>query len=207
LIRLAFLHTFGTWLVPDLIGSYRRAHPQAPFRLGQGVGPVITEALLDGQYDLILTSPRPEHPLISWRPLLTQPLRLAVPPDHHLAGRKRVRLEEVATDQFVTMQRDYWLRTTTDRLCAEAGFAPRIAFEGEGPESLLALVAAGLGVAIVPEPHGDSRSLPPHMAIIAKDASRVVGLAWHAERELTPSTELFHEFVIASYPRGRRTTD
>lgn len=68
-----------------------------------------------------------------------------VPDDHRLASRRRIRLAEAADETFVTLEPGYGLRRITDDLCAEAGFTPRVAFEGEEAETLRGLVAAGLG--------------------------------------------------------------
>ncbi|HET8980867.1 MAG TPA: LysR substrate-binding domain-containing protein, partial [Solirubrobacteraceae bacterium] len=127
-VRLAFLHTFGTWLVPELIRAYRADHPATRFRLSQDSAAVTLEGLLAGRHDLLVTSPRPQTPLVGWRRLFVEPLRLAVPPGHRLAGRRRVRLREVAGDAFIVLSPEHGLRALTDGLCERAGFVPQVAF-------------------------------------------------------------------------------
>jgi LysR family transcriptional activator of glutamate synthase operon len=188
-IRLAFLHTLGTWLVPELIGAFRAEHPDVRFRLSQGSAAGLAEEVFEGRADLLLTSPRP--PRLAWRALLDEPLRLFVPPGHRLERRRRVRLEEVGEDPFVVMRHEYGLRGTTDELLARAGVTPRIAFEGEDPETLRGLVAAGLGVALLPGHDGKG------LAVADAGASRTIGLAWHAERYRPPAVETFAGFVVA----------
>jgi len=189
-VRLAFLHTLGTWLVPELIRAHRAAHPEARFRLSQASAGALAEAVRDGRSDLLLTSPRPEG--LAWTALFEQPLRLVVPPDHRLATRRRIRLAELAGDEFVIMRPEYGLRGITDALFERAGFTPRVAFEGEDPETLRGLAAAGLGVALLP---GDG------IAVTDKGASRTIGLAWRPERYRPPAAEAFAEFVRRSYRR------
>jgi DNA-binding transcriptional LysR family regulator len=189
-VRLAFLHTLGTWLVPELIGDYRTRHPDTRFRLSQGGAGALVESVLAGRSDLLLSSP--EDPRLAWHALFDEPLRLVVPPDHRLAARRRVRLEEVADEPFVVMRPEYGLRGITDELLARAGVAPRIAFEGEDPETLRGLVRAGLGVALLA---GDG------IAIADKGASRTIGLAWHPERYRSPAVEAFADFVRCSSRR------
>ena len=191
-IRLAFLHTLGTWLVPELIRGHRAEHPAARFRLSQGSAAALAEAVRDGRSDLLLTSPRPEG--LAWTALFEQPLKLVLLPEHRLRARKRIRLEELAADQFVVMRPEYGLRGITDALFTRAGFAPRVAFEGEDPETLRGLAAAGLGVALLP---GDG------IAVADKGASRTIGLAWHPERYRPPAAEAFAGFVRCSYRRRR----
>lgn len=196
-VRLAFLHTFGTWLVPELIGAYRAEHPAVRFRLRQDSAAATRAGLLAGQHDLLLTSPRPDDPMIGWLELLTEPLRLAVPPSHRLAGRRRVRLREVAGDEFIALSPEHGLRALTDGLCERAGFAPRVAFEGEDVETLRGLVAAGLGIALLPGRPGAPES-PPLLAVGDPGAARVIGLAWHRHRYRSPAVLAFAQFVAAT---------
>jgi LysR family transcriptional activator of glutamate synthase operon len=202
-VRLAFLHTLGTWLIPELIGGYRAAHPAVRFRLSQSGARTMLEELLDGRHDLLITSPRPEEPHLGWRELFREPLRLAVPPGHRLAQRKRVRLAEVKDDPFVVVRAEYGLRGTTEELCARAGFTPQIAFEGDDVETLRGLVAAGLGVALLPD-RPDSPKIPPLLAVADRDCSRPIGLAWHLERHRSPAAQAFADYVSqASRLRSR----
>jgi len=196
-VRLGFLNTLGTWLVPELVGAYRGAHPHVRFRLAQDSAGALLDGLLDGRHDLLVTSGPPADQRIAWRALLREPLRLAVPPDHRLAGRRRVRLAEVGGDPFVMMRPEYGLRGITDELFASAGIRPRIAFEGEDAETLRGLVAAGLGVALLPA-HGDPPGPPPLLAVADRGSTRTIGLAWHRQRYRAPAVEAFAAFV-----RGR----
>jgi DNA-binding transcriptional LysR family regulator len=194
-IRLAFLHTLGTWLVPELVGAYRAAHPAARFRLSQDAAGAMVDGLAEGQHDLILTSPAPADERVAWEALFAEPLRLAVPPDHRLARRRRVRLAEVAAEPFVAVKPEYGLRRITDGLCARAGFTPEIAFEGEDPETLRGLVAAGLGVALLPA-RPDAPSSPPLLAVADPDCARTICLAWHAQRYRSPAVRAFADLVV-----------
>ncbi|MEK8171222.1 LysR substrate-binding domain-containing protein [Streptomyces sp. M19] len=151
-VAFGFLHTLGSETVPGLLRAFRADHPRVRFQLVQGYGEAMIERLRAGGLDLCLTSPLPDAPDLAVRRLDEQRLRLVVPDDHPLAARKRVRLAEAATELFVTLEPGYGLRRITDALCAEAGFTPRIAFEGEEAETLRGLVAAGLGVALLPPP-------------------------------------------------------
>lgn len=206
-VRLAFLHTLGTWLVPVLIGAYRDQRPAVGYRLEQnGAGPML-RALQEGAVDLALTSPGPEDPGVAFVPLVTEPLWLALPAGHPFAARKRVRLAEVSTERFVCVPPGYGLRATTDELCARAGFVPRVAFEGEDVETLRGLVAAGLGVSLLPlsrTPGGHVVPETPHIRVADRGCARTIGLAWQAGRELLPVAAAFRTFVREAGPRLAR---
>lgn len=163
----------------------------------------MAERLAAGTADLILTSPHPADPALTWAPLITEPLLLAVPRDHRLAGRKRVRLAEVAGDPWVGLRAGYGLRTTTDELCRRAGFTPRLAFAGEDVVTLRGLVAAGLGVALLPTPRSAGATIvtrAPHLRVADAGCSRTIGLAWHRDRYRPPVTEAFRAFVLDEGP-------
>ncbi|MFD6419683.1 LysR family transcriptional regulator [Streptomyces sp. NPDC060194] len=199
-VAFGFLHTLGPETVPGLIRAFRADHPAVRFSLVQNYGEAMLERLRAGELDLCLTSPLPEAPDLVVRRLDEQRLRLVVPDDHPLAGRKRVRLAEAADESFVTLEPGYGLRRITDDLCARAGFRPRVAFEGEEAETLRGLVAAGLGVALLPPP-AVPRPGVTELTVTSPRALREIGLAWLAGHPDTPPVAAFKKFVLTR--RGR----
>ncbi|MCQ8189305.1 LysR family transcriptional regulator [Streptomyces sp. RCU064] len=203
LVSFGFLHTLGTETVPGLIRSFRVDHPRVRFQLVQNYGEAMIERMRAGGLDLCLTSPVPDAPDLVARRLDEQRLRLVVPDDHRLAGRRRVRLAEAASELFVTLEPGYGLRRITDALCAEAGFTPRIAFEGEEAETLRGLVAAGLGVALLPPP-AVPRPGVAELTVTAPRAVREIGVAWLDGHPDTPPVAAFKKFLLSR--RGQLLT-
>ncbi|WP_411105758.1 LysR family transcriptional regulator [Streptomyces sp. cmx-4-9] len=199
-VAFGFLHTLGSETVPGLIRAFRADHPRVRFSLVQNYGEAMLERLRAGELDLCLTSPLPVAPDLVARRLDEQRLRLVVPDDHRLAGRKRIRLAEAAEETFVTLEPGYGLRRITDDLCAEAGFTPRVAFEGEEAETLRGLVAAGLGVALLPPP-AVPRPGVVELTVTAPRAVREIGLAWLDGHPDTPPVAEFKRFLLSR--RGR----
>jgi len=195
-VRLAFLHSVATWLVPELLRRYRERVPGARFELRQAPGHEILAALRGGHVDLAFTSPRPDGADTAWRPLHREQLCLAVPAGHPLAGRGRCGLAEVAAEPFVALSPGFGMREISDELCAHAGFAPVIAFESSEISSTEGLVAAGLGVAVVPMPRAH-RETPgvTYLPLTDAGAHRVIGLVWPRDRALPPVSERFAEFI------------
>jgi DNA-binding transcriptional LysR family regulator len=199
-VAFGFLHTLGTETVPGLLRTFRADYPRVQFQLVQTYGEAMLERLRAGELDLCLTSPVPDAPDLVTRRLDEQRLRLVVPEGHRLAGRKRVRLAEAATELFVTLEPGYGMRRITDDLCAEAGFTPRIAFEGEEAETLRGLVAAGLGVALLPPPTVPRPGVA-ELAVTAPRAVREIGVAWLGGHPDTPPVAAFKKFLLSR--RGR----
>lgn len=194
-VAFGFLHTLGPETVPALLRAFRAEHPRVRFQLVQTYGEAMVERLRAGDLDLCLTSPLPDETGLVVRRLDEQRLRLVVPADHRLAGRRRVRLAEAAGEPFVTLEPGYGLRHITDALCAEAGFTPRVAFEGEEAETLRGLVAAGLGVALLPQPTV-ARPGVVELDVTGVRAVREIGVAWPAGQRDTPPVAAFKRFLL-----------
>ncbi|MGW7369463.1 LysR substrate-binding domain-containing protein [Streptomyces sp. NPDC054841] len=195
-VAFGFLHTLGSETVPELIRAFRVDHPRVRFTLVQNYGEAMIERLRAGELDLCLTSPVPDAPDLVARRLDEQRLRLVVPDDHRLATRKRVRLAEAADETFVTLEPGYGLRRITDALCAEAGFSPRVAFEGEEAETLRGLVAAGLGVALLPPPAAPRPGVV-ELTVTAPRAVREIGVAWLDGHPDTAPVTAFKKFLLS----------
>ncbi|MCQ4082512.1 LysR family transcriptional regulator [Streptomyces sp. RB6PN25] len=195
-VAFGFLHTLGPETVPGLVSEFRSHHPRVRFQLVQNYAEAMLERLRTGQLDLCLTAPLPDAPDLVVRPLDEQRLRLVVPDGHRLAARKRVRLAEAADEVFVTLEPGYGLRRITDELCAQAGFTPTVAFEGEEAETLRGLVAAGLGVALLPPP-AFPRPGVVELAVTAPRAVREIGVAWLDGHPDTPPVAAFKRFLLS----------
>jgi LysR family transcriptional activator of glutamate synthase operon len=199
-VRIGFVRSLGTWLVPDLVRSFRAVEPGVVFHLRQGLSEEISGLLENGDVDLILTSPRPRPPdQLTWEQLAAERLELVVPPEHPLAARKRIRLPEVAEEPFVALSGASEFREISDRLCHDAGFSPAVAFEADDVATVRALVGAGLGVAILPALHWPPASGgPATLAIEGQDATRPVGLVSMPGRQLPALADAFRTWLIST---------
>ncbi|AQA06404.1 LysR family transcriptional regulator [Mycobacterium sp. MS1601] len=195
-VRLAFLHSVSSWYVPELLRRFRTAGPQVQFDLYQGAAHEIVERLRTGHADLAITSPRPSGPGVGWHPLYVEQLCLAVPRGHRFVGRPSVRFGDIADEPVVALPVGFGLRHLTDELFAKAGVTPRIAVEAMEIPAVEGMVAAGFGVAVVPQPRpGRGEPNCEYVALPHRDAQRHIGLTWSTERQLPPAAERFAGFV------------
>lgn len=192
-VRLAFLHSLASWYVPERLRRFRLSAPAVAFELFQGPAHEITERVLTGRADLAITSPRPATPELAWRRLHVDRLCLAVPRDHPLAARPRLRISAAAGESFVALEQPFGLRQLTDALWAEDGIEPDIVFEATEIPTMEGLVAAGFGVAVVPVPddEGERDAKVIRIPLTNAGAKREVGLVWDRTRVLPPPAERF----------------
>lgn len=205
-VALVFQHSLGSWLVPDLVSSFRAEHPSVRFQLTE-VRDELEAPPLDGdRADLEIGTRGPRDPARYSRLVAVEPLRVALPRDHPLAAGPRIRLAALAGEPFVALRRSAALRKLGDDLCQEAGFRPDVVFEGDDLSTVRGFVAAGLGVAIVPAPREGSPESGdgPLRYCEIEDvwAAREITLTWSAERRLLPAAEEFRRHVIARAAAG-----
>jgi LysR family transcriptional activator of glutamate synthase operon len=191
--RLAFLDSMATSLVPRLLRDFHRHAPGVRVILRQEPAHEILRDLASGAAELAISSPQPTG-AYGWIALQHERLHLIVPPSHRLRHRRRVSVGELADEEFVTTPAGFGHRSLVDGLLAEAGISPPVSFESADLATIEGLVAAGLGVAVVPEQFaGQSGSVG--IPLTARGARRTVGLIWPADRELTPAAARLLEFV------------
>ncbi len=198
IVELAFLHSFGTWLVPGLIAEYSQDDTQARFLLHQDSADEVTARLTDGRSHIVLISPRPSDPLVGWVPLQDEPLALATWSTHYLAGRAQVGLMEVLHERFIAMPREFGLRQITDVLFAARGVHMDIVLESAEIATMKALVRSKLGIAIVPG--GANAPAIPGVVLIPlsdEDAYRTIGVSWHLERRLPAAASRFRGWLLS----------
>ncbi len=137
-------------LMPDILRNFLTRYPHVSFHVFQSSTLQMQRQLDSGEIDLCISALPITQPGIHWQPLLTEEIFLIVPPDHTLAGRKNIPLYKVAQEPFVSLPVGDGLRDVTDDLCKQAGFTPRIMFEGGEPAAIYDLVETGLGIAFAP---------------------------------------------------------
>jgi len=198
-ISLAFLHSLGTHLVPDLLGRFRAKYPGIQFKLYQNGTNLLLDQLESGEIDLCLSAPIVTRERIEWAPLFTEELFVIVPSDHRLSGHSSIRLAEIASEPIISFKKDYGLRILADQLFLKAGLTPHITFEGEEIMTVAGLVEAKLGVAIIPHLTGLDNTGLSFLRISEPLGHRTIGVAWLTDRYTSPAAKKFRDFVISSF--------
>ncbi|GAA1970288.1 LysR family transcriptional regulator [Amycolatopsis minnesotensis] len=195
LVVLGFLHLLGRSLVPGLLSGFRAEHPGVRFSLVQGSRQDILDRLARGELDLVLVAPVPTGDGVDAVEVGEQPLYLTVPEQHPLASRREVRVAELADEPFVLLEHGYGLRQIIDGLCRDAGFTPKIAFEGQESDTVRGLVAAGLGVSLLPRFEPGTPAGVVEIPIRPR-TTRTLGLAWPSSGVPTPAVRAFRDHAI-----------
>jgi DNA-binding transcriptional LysR family regulator len=156
LLRIGFSSTLPlTKVLRDVVADHRRTHPDVALNLREMHSQQQFDGLLRGELDVGLVRYNESAPEgIRLVVLRRDPLRLVVPASHRFARRKSVAIAECRDEPFIGFPGDAGTGTgpLLKRLCAQAGFEPRIAQEAREATTQIGLVAAGLGIAVLPAP-------------------------------------------------------
>jgi DNA-binding transcriptional LysR family regulator len=155
-LRVASFPTAGASLMPQAIAGFRASHPGVELTLAEGEPEEIAPRLRAGEFDLVLLF---EFEGVGERlgagmrrfELLEDPLHLALPRDHRLAELERVALEDLREESWVQTSAASPCARHAIRSCHAAGFEPRVSFESDDYQTVQGLVAAGVGVALIPQ--------------------------------------------------------
>ena len=157
-MRLMAFPSSSATLVPKALAGVKAAHPGVTVSFSEAEPPESLAALRQGVCDLAVAftwegtdAGRGEDDLegLEVIDLLTDPVSVALPVDHPLAQQDVIRITELADEHWIagcTRCRGHLLA-----LCGAAGFTPEVSFQTEDYVAVLGLVAAGLGVALVPQ--------------------------------------------------------
>jgi len=139
--------------VPGLLVAFNREHPHVELRVlhAKGGSLELAERLRHGELDVaFLSLPERRPPGLEVRVLAEESVELACPRDHPLATRTGVELAELADETFIDSPAGWGTRIANDAAFARAGIRRTVMLEVDDVPDLLAMVRAGLGVALFP---------------------------------------------------------
>ncbi len=154
-LRVASFPTAGATLMPLAIATFSASYPEIELTLAEGEPDVIVARLRAGELDLALLFEFAGETLtmedVTRTELLEDPMYLALPSEHSLVAKERLRLADLAAEAWVQTSSSSPCARHVVRSCHAAGFEPNVTFESDDYQTVQGLVAAGVGVALIPE--------------------------------------------------------
>jgi DNA-binding transcriptional LysR family regulator len=150
-VRLAGDTTVGIYVLPDLLGAFRKEHPEIGVRLGVDNRQGLYGRLVANEFDFVVSGRRwddPALPLVV-RPFLANELIAIASPRNRLAGRSRVTLAQLAAEPFIIREPGSGTRDTADEALKAAGLSIRPVMELASNGAIKRAVAQDLGVSIL----------------------------------------------------------
>lgn len=182
--------SLATALLPAVLARFHREHPGISLVMREAGSRDLLHSLARGDVELALVI-LPVPDAFSATALFSEDLVLVVPPGHPFSARRSIAIGDLRDVPLVMFREGYDLRAATVAACQSAGFDPVFALEGVEMDGALRMVAAGLGVAVVPSSVVEAAVPLPAIRITRPALRRTIGLAARRGWTLSPAADRF----------------
>lgn len=170
--------------------SFRKQYPGITIHLQEEGCAALEERVLSGELELALTL-LPVSDAFESFALCDEPLMVMMPADYPLKKRGSLKLDDLANAPFIWFERGFLLNSRITALCQQRGFMLHEAFRSGQVDFIITLVAAGMGIAMLPRLELEGHALPDiHVCLLDEDALRWrAALIWRKHTELSPAAQ------------------
>lgn len=197
-VQIGFPSSLASHMLPTVISVFREKYPNIKFQLKHGSYRELIDLVIKGDLSLALIGPVPRNEKqLRGDTLFLEQIVALLPAHHPLAGNRSIKLSQLQNDMFVLFPEGFILRQIVVDACKSLGFEPKVSFEGDEIDAIKGLVAAGLGVTLLPESTLND-SIPRSavkVRISEPQVTRTVGVITPNNRELPPSEKLLYDFL------------
>jgi len=192
-VCVGVIPTIAPYFLPPLLAAFTRKYPDVRLTVVEEITPLLLEKLRAGSVDVAIVA----LPLnvrgheFESVPLADEKLFAVLPRAHALAGRRRIRLDDLRDDPFLLLRDGHCFRETAVAACKRARLHPQIVFESGQFSSILSMVSAGLGVSIVPAMAVEDRAGCRFIPLADERAERTIGAVTLKGRSRTRASEAF----------------
>ena len=182
-------------LLPAKLTAFEQKYPGIEVTLREAGTETLVSLIEKSDLDLAIVSTEALPVTIEAAPFLEETYVLAVSATHPLSQAATVALAQLDDEPFILFPEGYKLREVTLSACRRAGFNPKVALDGGSMQSALQFVAAGLGVAIVPELALTNANGIHALTIADQTLVRSLGIVWKKDRYLNPAARALRDFL------------
>lgn len=203
-IKIGFPTSLASYVLPTVISAFKKEYPDVSFHLRQGSYRYLIEAVKNRELNLAFLGPVPaKDESINTMILFSESIHALLPANHPLAKKEKLNLVDLRKENFVLFPEGYILNEVVVDACKSAGFVPTVTSEGEDMDALKGLVAAGIGITLLPESslYDSTQRFTVKMPIAIPNLTRTVGVIYPTNRELAPSEQVFLKFVNTFFSR------
>ncbi len=173
-VAAGVIPTIAPYLMPRYTADFAKKYPDARLRIIEETTPVLVEGLRNLSIDIAVLALPLRHKEFELFPIRTEQLFAVLPKNHPRSSAKFLSLKDLRGEQFVMLRDGHCFRDLSIAACARARITPRIAFESGQFSSLLGMVAAGVGITLVPQMAVDRSADCSYIRISDARATRTI---------------------------------
>jgi LysR family hydrogen peroxide-inducible transcriptional activator len=191
--RLGIIPTVAPYLLPKILGPIKKAFPKLRIQLTEAQTAVIIRMLKEGDLDAVVLALPLEEENLKQVKLYTEPFYFAASRSHPKANQKSVRLADLDHEHVLLLEDGHCLRDQALEICSSHNVVENTNFRATSIETLRQMVAANVGITLMPELAITSRSGPVrYLPFKDDDPHRDIGLCW---RTSSTRSDLLTEFA------------
>jgi LysR family hydrogen peroxide-inducible transcriptional activator len=196
-LRVGAIPTIAPFVLPPAVTRFSRDHPGIQLNIQEDRTERLIADLLAGELDVGVMALPIRDDRLHVEKLFSEPLVVALPADHRLVKKAEVKLADVVDEPFILLDDVHCFGDQVLSLCRRGGVEPKVVCRGEQIVTLLAMVAAGQGVSVVPEMAavGDTSPHRVYRPLGKPVPTRTLCAVWHKQRYRPPSLRAFVEVL------------
>ncbi len=209
LVTLACVPSAVHYFLPDILKIFTQQFPKIRVRIQDESAQDVLNLVLDGQADFGINFAGAENPEIDFSPIYQETFVLAMSLEHPLAKRESLCWKETANERYISVSKSSGNRSLIDMALAGVEKHPAIYYEANHVAGILALVAAGLGVAAVP---GLSLASSPASSLVGVPLvepviNRTLGLIRKRGRIMPPASQTLFDMLALRFELDAKEAD
>ena len=150
-LSVGAIPSIALYILPRLIVGFQHRYPNVTFEMFEDTTDKLAQKLEDGTLDVALTSTCDETPSLARHSLGREPLLMLLPKNHRLAHKKSIKWSDLASEKFLLLHEVHCLSIQIRQLLAANHVKPELILQGAQLATIARMVAAGLGVTVVPQ--------------------------------------------------------
>jgi DNA-binding transcriptional LysR family regulator len=195
-VRVAAIYSIGIHAMSRHVQRFMAEHPRAKVRMEYLRPNMVVDSVLNDNVDVGIVSFPTHSRALNVIPLRIERMVLVCPPGHRLAAHRSINVEDLASEDMITFDRDLTIRRAIDRVLRRRHVEVNTVMEFDNIENIKLALASGAGISILPEPtvqrEVELRTLVTRPLDVA-DLERPIGIIHRRRKQLTPVALKFIE--------------
>jgi DNA-binding transcriptional LysR family regulator len=204
ILRLGVNKTYARYFMPFLITGFREAYPHVKIHLDEGSSLDMIYSLRDLRNELAVIAKVGDHPDVCFIPFSQEEIVLTLNPEHPLATRTAVSVEELAEEPIIMKEAGSGTRKLVNELFELSCLTPNILMETSNTEFIKELVQRGDGVSFIVEEAVTLEVREKKLAAVSIEGRRIlldVSIAYLEDQPLSPAAKAFLDILLKITPK------
>ena len=181
-VVVGIIPTIAAYLLPKLLNGFAARHPLISIKIVEDITPTLLQRLHEGTLDMAVAALPVSGSELASEKLFEEKFYAVLPEKHRHSARASISLTELGNEPFLVLKEGHCFRDSLIAACNKSKMSPSVAFESGQFATILAMVAAGMGVSAVPAMAVQPRPGCKFVAISGKHSTRTVGIVTSRHR-------------------------